>query len=93
MYICGKCGCEDCGELIEKIDEKLARIGNYFLDNMKYELAIDVDKELFKMLAFYKEILQDICCGCNCGCVGQDQQDIYERVRVLLAKNSLQKNF
>lgn len=92
-YLCGKCGCESCSELIDKIDEKLARMGNYYVDNLKFELDIYIDKELFKLLSFYKEVLQGVCCGCNCGCITKDLQLVYERVRVLLAKNSMNNNF
>lgn len=93
MYLCKTCGCESCVALIDKINEKLARIGNHFVDNIKYELSTYVDKELFRLLSFYKDVLQSMCCGCDCGCVNIDPQDIYERVRVLLAKNSTVKNF
>lgn len=92
-YLCGKCGCESCDELIDKINEKLARMGNHFVDNLNYELNTPIDKELFRLLAFYKSLLEGMCCGCDCGCLKKDTQKIYERVRILVGKNSFKQNF
>jgi len=60
--------CETCEDTLKGIDYKLISIVDKLLYNTRFELNRVVDRNLFKLLSFYKEVLEDICDDEDCGC-------------------------
>ena len=60
--------CESCNDTLTGINYKLVSIVDKALYNFRFELNREVDKDLFKLLIFYKEVLESICDDEDCGC-------------------------
>lgn len=60
--------CESCEDTLKGIDYKLISITDKLLYNTRFELNRVVDRDLFRLLSFYKEVLSDICDDEDCGC-------------------------
>lgn len=60
--------CESCEDTINAINNALIRIVDKRLYNIRYELNREVDYGLFKLLTFYKQVVQDICDEVDCDC-------------------------
>lgn len=60
--------CEPCEDTLVSVDNKLISIADKYLYNVRYGLGRKVDKNLFKLLVFYKKVLQDICDETDCDC-------------------------
>lgn len=77
--------CESCFEILDKLNGKIANIGDTKLYNIRYEMNRDIDYKKFALLSFYKEVLYNICNDSDCDCYGYDTEDILERIKILLA--------
>lgn len=60
--------CESCEDTLGGLNSKLISIADKSLYNVRYGLNREVDYALFKLLIFYKGVLESICDDDNCNC-------------------------
>ncbi len=60
--------CEACEDTLGGLNSKLISIADKSLYNTRYGMNSEVDYALFKLLVFYKEVLESICDDDNCDC-------------------------
>lgn len=60
--------CDSCEDILRGINAKLTSIADNLLYNTRYELNREVDRDLFTLLVFYKQVAEDLCNDEDCGC-------------------------
>ena len=60
--------CQSCEDTLKSLNYKISSISDKLLYNTRFELGRPVDKDLFRLLQFYKGVLEDICSDSDCGC-------------------------
>lgn len=72
--------CQTCEDTLKGVDNKLISIADKLLYNSRFGLNRDVDRDLFRLLSFYKGVLTDICNDEDCGCYTQVTECWHEDV-------------
>lgn len=60
--------CQSCEDILKNLDRKLISIADALLYNTRFGLNRPVDRNLFRLLVFYKEVLTAECSDTSCGC-------------------------
>lgn len=79
--------CESCEDTLYNLNNKIISIVDADLYNVRFELNRYVDRRLFVLLKFYREVLQNICNDTDCDCYGDEDNRklIIERIKILSA--------
>lgn len=60
--------CQTCQDTLRGVNNKLISIADKLLYNSRFGLNREVDRNLFRLLSFYKDVLTDFINEEDCGC-------------------------
>ena len=78
--------CNQCEDIQKSLNNKLIRIADARLYNIRFGLGRPVAYGLYKAIRYYRRAVKDICSGETCDfCYGTNLENILERAKIISA--------